>query len=233
MLDLDPPDHTRLRAVVHKSFTPKIVENIRDRITSLTSGLIVEMREGTIDLIRAYALPIPTTIIAEILGISPADRDRFHRCGRGWKPIRPSDPSAVRQRARGSESAGGAEKYAVNRGDRRTPRLPVRIASSCRSTTISSSFNSLDRTRRAINSRSHRSNTYENDTTTCASCVACRRPNSTQKRRRIRSGHQVGRPRSKFVHPFTKLWWSPSTRSTWRRREERIDASARDVTSPP
>ncbi len=80
MLDLDPPDHTRLRAIVQKAFTPRLVEQLRERIQTLTDDLLdaVEGR-GRMDLIRDYALPVPTTIIAQMLGVPAADRHRFHR----------------------------------------------------------------------------------------------------------------------------------------------------------
>src|SRR3954463_228508 len=80
LLDLDPPDHTRLRGLVHKAFTPPLVERLRDRIQGLTLELLDRARgKGTIDLIRDYALPLPTTVIAEMIGVPAADRHRFHR----------------------------------------------------------------------------------------------------------------------------------------------------------
>jgi cytochrome P450 PksS len=80
MLDLDPPDHTRLRALVQKAFTPRLIENLRDRISLLTNELLDAVEaNGRMDLIRAYALPLPMTIIAEMLGVPPRDRNRFHR----------------------------------------------------------------------------------------------------------------------------------------------------------
>jgi cytochrome P450 len=81
MLDRDPPDHTRLRALVHKAFTPRRVEEMRNRVQALTDELLDAVRaRGEMDLIRDYALPLPTTIIAEMLGVPAADRHRFH----GW-----------------------------------------------------------------------------------------------------------------------------------------------------
>jgi hypothetical protein len=65
MLDLDPPDHTRLRALVQKAFTPRVVEQVRERIRKLTEDLLDRaMERGRMDLVRDYALPLPTTIIA-------------------------------------------------------------------------------------------------------------------------------------------------------------------------
>jgi cytochrome P450 len=80
MLDVDAPEHTRLRGLVHMAFTPRLVENMRDRIQRLTDELLAEIQQrGRMDLIRDYALPIPTTIIAEMLGVPVSDRHKFHR----------------------------------------------------------------------------------------------------------------------------------------------------------
>jgi cytochrome P450 len=80
MLDLDPPDHTRLRGLVHKAFTPRLIEGLRQRVQSLTDQLLDAVEhKGRVDLIRDYALPIPTTIIAEMLGVPSEDRHKFHR----------------------------------------------------------------------------------------------------------------------------------------------------------
>ena len=80
MLNLDPPDHTRLRPVVHKAFTPRMVENLRPRIAEIANNLLDNMadsREG--DLIEQFAFPLPITVIAEMLGIPAADREQFRR----------------------------------------------------------------------------------------------------------------------------------------------------------
>jgi cytochrome P450 PksS len=80
MLDLDPPDHTRLRGLVHKAFTPRLVEQLRERIQRLCDDLLqAAQKRGRMDLVRDYALPLPVTIIAEMLGIPPKDRNKFSR----------------------------------------------------------------------------------------------------------------------------------------------------------
>jgi cytochrome P450 PksS len=80
MLDLDAPDHTRLRGLVSKAFTPRLVEQMRPRVQALTDHLLDRAGgRGRIDLIRDYAQPLPTTIIAEMLGVPAADRRRFQR----------------------------------------------------------------------------------------------------------------------------------------------------------
>lgn len=80
MLDLDPPDHTRLRALVHKAFTPNLVEQMRNRVQSLANDLLDRVKtRGEMDLVKDYALPLPMTIITEILGVPTEDRDKFHK----------------------------------------------------------------------------------------------------------------------------------------------------------
>ncbi len=80
MLDVDAPDHTRLRGLVHKAFAPRLIEGLRGRVEAITAKLIDDAQgRGRMDLVRDYALPLPTIIIAELLGVPTADRHRFHR----------------------------------------------------------------------------------------------------------------------------------------------------------
>jgi len=80
MLDLDPPDHTRLRSLVHKAFTPSLVEQMRSRTQAIADNLLDRVETlGEMDLIKDFALPLPMTIITEILGVPPQDHDKFHR----------------------------------------------------------------------------------------------------------------------------------------------------------
>ena len=80
LLDLDPPSHTRLRALVSKAFIPRIVEQKGERVARLANDLLDAFQSrGRMDLIADYALPLPTTIIAEIVGVPVVDRHHFHR----------------------------------------------------------------------------------------------------------------------------------------------------------
>ncbi len=84
MLDLDDPDHARLRALVSKAFTPRLVERLRGRIEVLCEELLDAMerkgkRRGQIELVSDYALPLPATVIAELLGVPTEDHAKFHR----------------------------------------------------------------------------------------------------------------------------------------------------------
>ncbi len=84
MLDLDAPDHTRLRGLVHKVFTPRLVEHMRERVQQLADELLDKAaKQKHFDLIEGYALPIPMTIISEILGVPVQDRANFHRWTKG------------------------------------------------------------------------------------------------------------------------------------------------------
>lgn len=84
MLNHDPPDHTRLRTLVSKAFTPRRIEQFRSRIQSVCDELLAAVPPGgPFDLVRDYALPIPLTVISEMLGIPKQDRQRFHTLTRG------------------------------------------------------------------------------------------------------------------------------------------------------
>jgi cytochrome P450 len=78
MLDRDPPDHTRLRGLVSKAFTPRVVERLRPRIQEIVDRLLdaVEDRRA-MDLIEDFAYPLPVIVICEMLGVPVADRARF------------------------------------------------------------------------------------------------------------------------------------------------------------
>jgi cytochrome P450 len=74
MLGANPPDHTRLRGLVAKAFTPKTVEAMKPHIGELTDELLDEMG-GRVDVMSALALKLPITVISEMLGVPRADHD--------------------------------------------------------------------------------------------------------------------------------------------------------------
>jgi cytochrome P450 len=80
LLFLDPPDHTRLRSLISKAFTPRLVEAMRPRIAALTDTLLDAVQEaGQMEVIEELAYPLPAIVIAELLGVPPEDRDLFIR----------------------------------------------------------------------------------------------------------------------------------------------------------
>ncbi len=78
LLGSDPPDHTRLRHLINRAFTPRVVEELRPRVQVLVDELIDAARgRGEMDLIRDFAYPLPATVIAELLGVPAEHQDRF------------------------------------------------------------------------------------------------------------------------------------------------------------
>ncbi|MBB2934059.1 cytochrome P450 [Amycolatopsis bartoniae] len=81
LLNMDPPDHTRLRKLVNKAFTVRTVSRLRPRVEQIADELLAAMPEdGRVDLLNAFAFPLPITVICELLGIPTTDRDDF----RAW-----------------------------------------------------------------------------------------------------------------------------------------------------
>src|SRR5215469_9117361 len=79
-LSLDPPDHTRLRRLVSKAFTPRVVATLEPRISEVTDQLLTEAqaRGGhELELVSQVAYPLPVRIICEMLGVPPGDHARF------------------------------------------------------------------------------------------------------------------------------------------------------------
>ena len=82
MLNVDPPDHTRLRRLMSRAFVPSRVTALEPAIRRIARDLLDELDEagpdGTVDLVERYAYPLPFGVIGELLGIPPADRRLLH-----------------------------------------------------------------------------------------------------------------------------------------------------------
>jgi cytochrome P450 len=94
MIGTDPPEHTRLRRLVSKAFTARRVEGLRPRVQEITDALLDRITpRGSADLVADFGLPLPITVIGELLGVPETDRDRF----REWTDEmldRPFDPGS-------------------------------------------------------------------------------------------------------------------------------------------
>ncbi|HET8575690.1 MAG TPA: cytochrome P450 [Methylomirabilota bacterium] len=78
MLFRDPPDHTRLRGLVSRAFTPRVIEGLRPRIQQIVDGLLDRIQEaGRMEVIADLAYPLPVTVISEMLGVPEDDRERI------------------------------------------------------------------------------------------------------------------------------------------------------------
>jgi cytochrome P450 len=78
MLNRDPPDHTRLRRLVSKAFTPRTVQQLRPRVQALVDATLDEAeRDGGLELIGQYAFTLPFTVITELLGMPDTDTEQL------------------------------------------------------------------------------------------------------------------------------------------------------------
>jgi len=129
MLDRDPPDHTRLRGLVSKAFTPRVVEGLRPHVQRIVDGLLAGV-EGAhaMDLIEEFAYPLPVIVICQMLGVPVEDRDQFRQWGldiaRGLDTIMLPPDSEVGRRSTAARGALAgyfraliAERRAAPRGD--------------------------------------------------------------------------------------------------------------------
>ncbi|MEU9198508.1 cytochrome P450 [Streptomyces sp. NPDC048332] len=94
MLQSDPPLHTRLRGLVTEHFTPRRIAALRPGIEAVAADLLAALPEqGTADLVRGYALPLPVTVICDMLGVPATDRSAFH----DWSNelVMPTSPPAA------------------------------------------------------------------------------------------------------------------------------------------
>jgi len=108
MLIMDPPDHTRVRKLVNKAFTPRRVKALHGRIDELVGELAdAAERAGRMDLIHDFAEPLPAIVIAELLGVPAEDHRRF----RGWSS-RLIAAIAARTEAERRAAAAGEELLA-------------------------------------------------------------------------------------------------------------------------
>jgi cytochrome P450 len=110
MLLQDPPNHTRLRKLVSKAFTPRAIEAWRPRIEAITDALLDRVaKSGTMDLVGDLARPVPATLICEMLGVPVEDQDRFTQwttdATHGLVVVRGFGDAALRQRVEAAASS--------------------------------------------------------------------------------------------------------------------------------
>jgi cytochrome P450 len=111
MLFMDPPDHTRLRSLVSKAFTPKMVERLRARVQDIVDERLdaVEARgESRMDVVTDLAYPLPVVIICELLGVPPADHATFQSWSSELAASIDPDPLITPDQQARIEAAGNA-----------------------------------------------------------------------------------------------------------------------------
>jgi cytochrome P450 len=111
MLFLDPPQHTRVRAVFSRAFTPKMIGGLGPRIQQITDKRIEKVRAaGRMDVIEAIAYPLPVVVIAELLGFPPEDYPLYKKWSDDFAAALGLDPSA-QQQAAAAVSRGELHEY--------------------------------------------------------------------------------------------------------------------------
>ncbi len=87
LLFVDPPDHTRLRRLVSRAFTPRSIERLRPRVDEMVTDLVDRVRPlGGADVVSELALPLPVAVICELLGVQESDRPKFVHWARDLAP---------------------------------------------------------------------------------------------------------------------------------------------------
>ena len=95
MVMVDDPDHARLRTLIHKVFTPGMIQQMQGRIEIITAELLDRAAQKQVaDLMADFALPLPLTIISEMMGVPNKDRDKFHHTMDGF--LNASSQSGIR-----------------------------------------------------------------------------------------------------------------------------------------
>ena len=124
MLDLEPPDHTRLRRLVSRAFTPRTVAGMARRVQAIVDELVDRALDaGEFDVIADIAEPLPVTVIAELLGIPPADRHLLRPWSNDFCLMYELDPpEASARRAVAAAEAFGAYLHDLIAERRARPR---------------------------------------------------------------------------------------------------------------
>ena len=99
LTDIDAPDHTRLRALVHKAFTPRLIAQLRGRIQTLTDSYLdaAERKgpKGHLELVAGLAVPLPVAVISEMLGVPEANRTALREHVHAMVSLNPGEPKGL------------------------------------------------------------------------------------------------------------------------------------------
>jgi cytochrome P450 len=134
MISTDPPDHTLLRSLVNKGFTPRMIAALEPRIREITTSLLdAALTDGRFDITRDLAIPLPVTVIAELLGVEPERREDFKRWSNAFVGTGPDGDDPAAYRARNDQMMAEFSAYfgaiiEARRGDRRDDLISALVA---------------------------------------------------------------------------------------------------------
>ena len=133
MLFQNPPDHTRLRGLVHKGFTPRMIERFRRQIQAMTDKLLDTVEEaGTMDVVTDLAYPLPVKVIAGMMGVPAEDHVKFDQWSKDLvRTLDLARDPAIDERAADAEAAFDdyfAHLFALRRSDPQDDLLSALVA---------------------------------------------------------------------------------------------------------
>src|SRR5205085_180060 len=112
---MDPPDHTRIRKLVGGAFTPRVVESLRGRIEGIVAELLAGVRDaGGMEVISTLAYPLPTRVIAELIGLPAEHAEQFKTWGSDIGDSLaggPKAPDRVERQVRAASSLAAVQAY--------------------------------------------------------------------------------------------------------------------------
>jgi cytochrome P450 len=132
MVHMDDPDHGRLRALVSKAFSPRSVDALRPRINEIANQLLDEVAgDVSFDVMEAYAKPLPTMVIGEMLGVDQADHRNFKRWSDAqaylFSPVRTAEQQASLEWGRDAQRDYITEMVKKRRKDRGADLISILI----------------------------------------------------------------------------------------------------------
>lgn len=136
LIYLDPPDHTRLRGLVAKAFTPRRVARLRPRVAAITERLLDALpglaEDGVVELVEHFAVPLPVEVICAALGVPEEERPRWHAWSRRFGDASPREVGDAVVEMNAEIRAMAARRAAEPAGDLLTALVEVRDAATGR-----------------------------------------------------------------------------------------------------
>lgn len=102
MIMMDPPRHDELRRLVSSAFVPRLIRTMEESVRQIARDLLDVMETGELDLVSAYAGPLPVTVIAQMIGVPVEDREKFREWSDTLVRVNPDDKASMKRAIHGS-----------------------------------------------------------------------------------------------------------------------------------